>query len=97
VALTDSTVLITGPSGTGKELVANAIHTLSSRKNFPLVSVNCGAIPTELLESELFGHIKGSFTGAISNRQGRFEKADNGTIFLDEIGDMPLLLQVKIL
>lgn len=97
VALTDSTVLITGPSGTGKELVANAIHTLSGRVGKPQVSVNCGAIPTELLESELFGHIKGSFTGAISNRQGRFEKANGGTIFLDEIGDMPLLLQVKIL
>lgn len=97
VALTDSTVLITGDSGTGKELVANAIHELSERKRFPRVSVNCGAIPTELLESELFGHIKGSFTGAISNRKGRFEAADKGTIFLDEIGDMPLLLQVKLL
>lgn len=97
VALTDSTVLITGPSGTGKELVANAIHQLSARKNAAKISVNCGAIPSELLESELFGHIKGSFTGAISNRKGRFELANNGSIFLDEIGDMPLLLQVKLL
>lgn len=97
VALTDSTVLITGPSGTGKELVAGAIHSLSAKKHNPKVSVNCGAIPGELLESELFGHMKGSFTGAISDRKGRFELANNGTIFLDEIGDMPLVLQVKIL
>lgn len=97
VALTDSTVLITGASGTGKELVAQAIHSLSSRTKFPKVSVNCGAIPGELLESELFGHIKGSFTGVISNRKGRFEVADHGSVFLDEIGDMPLLLQVKLL
>lgn len=97
VAKSDSTVLITGPSGTGKELVANAIHKLSTRTEFPRVSVNCGAIPGELLESELFGHIKGSFTGAISNRKGRFELAHQGTLFLDEIGDMPLLLQVKLL
>jgi two-component system response regulator PilR (NtrC family) len=97
VALTESTVLITGPSGTGKELVANAIHELSSRAQQNKVSVNCGAIPGELLESELFGHIKGSFTGAISNRKGRFELANNGSIFLDEIGDMPALLQVKLL
>jgi two-component system response regulator PilR (NtrC family) len=97
VALTDSTVLITGPSGTGKELVAQAIHDLSSRRTSSKISVNCGAIPSELLESELFGHIKGSFTGAISNRKGRFECADNGSIFLDEIGDMPALLQVKLL
>lgn len=97
VALTDSTILITGPSGTGKELVANAIHQLSARKDASRVCVNCGAIPSELLESELFGHIKGSFTGAISNRKGRFELANFGTIFLDEIGDMPLLLQVKLL
>ena len=92
-----STVLITGPSGTGKELVANAIHALSNRNSNKFVSVNCGAIPSELLESELFGHLKGSFTGAISDRKGRFELANQGTIFLDEIGDMPLLLQVKIL
>ena len=97
VALTESTVLITGPSGTGKELVASAIHQLSSRKEKNQVSVNCGAIPGELLESELFGHVKGAFTGAISNRRGRFEIADQGTIFLDEIGDMPQLLQVKLL
>lgn len=97
VAKTDSTVLITGPSGTGKELVAAAIHKLSHRTSFPRVSVNCGAIPGELLESELFGHIKGAFTGAISNRKGRFELAHQGTLFLDEIGDMPLLLQVKLL
>ena len=97
VSQTDSTVLITGPSGTGKELVARAIHDLSSRKLSQMVSVNCGAIPRDLLESELFGHIKGAFTGAISNRKGRFEIADQGSIFLDEIGDMPQLLQVKIL
>ena len=97
VAASDSTVLITGASGTGKELVANAIHTLSARARQNKVSVNCGAIPGELLESELFGHMKGAFTGAISNRKGRFELADRGSIFLDEIGDMPLQLQVKIL
>jgi DNA-binding NtrC family response regulator len=97
VALTESTVLITGPSGTGKELVASAIHNLSERHGHTQVSVNCGAIPADLLESELFGHMKGSFTGAISNRKGRFEVSDNGTIFLDEIGDMPQLLQVKLL
>ncbi|MBL7665774.1 MAG: sigma-54-dependent Fis family transcriptional regulator [Bacteriovoracaceae bacterium] len=97
VSQSDSTILITGPSGTGKELVANAIHKLSERRKFPKVSVNCGAIPGELLESELFGHIKGAFTGAISTRKGRFEVANNGSIFLDEIGDMPLILQVKLL
>jgi two-component system response regulator PilR (NtrC family) len=97
VSHTDSTILITGDSGTGKELVANAVHALSIRNKGPKVSVNCGAIPGDLLESELFGHMKGSFTGAISNRKGRFEVANHGTIFLDEIGDMPLLLQVKLL
>jgi DNA-binding NtrC family response regulator len=97
VAASDSTIFINGPSGTGKELIANAIHQLSQRKEHGMVSVNCGAIPGELLESELFGHEKGAFTGAISNRKGRFELADKGTIFLDEIGDMPLLLQVKLL
>jgi two-component system response regulator PilR (NtrC family) len=97
VAASDSTVFISGPSGTGKELVANALHHLSNRKNHNMVSVNCGAIPSELLESELFGHEKGAFTGAISCRKGRFEVAHRGTIFLDEIGDMPLLLQVKLL
>ena len=97
VAASNSTVLINGPSGTGKELVANALHVLSNRKESPLISVNCGAIPNELLESELFGHEKGAFTGAVSDRKGRFELANGGTLFLDEIGDMPLLLQVKLL
>jgi two-component system response regulator PilR (NtrC family) len=97
VAKTDSTILIMGPSGTGKELVASAIHKLSARSTKNRISVNCGAIPGELLESELFGHVKGAFTGAISNRKGRFELAQGGTIFLDEIGDMPMLLQVKLL
>lgn len=97
VAKTDSTILIMGPSGTGKELVAAAIHKLSSRSQKNRVTVNCGAIPGELLESELFGHVRGAFTGAISTRKGRFELAQAGTIFLDEIGDMPLLLQVKLL
>lgn len=97
VAASDSTVLIMGPSGTGKELVARAIHKKSHRASKNKVSVNCGAIPGDLLETELFGHIKGAFTGAISGRKGRFELADGGTIFLDEIGDMPLLLQVKLL
>lgn len=97
VAASDSTVFISGPSGTGKELVANALHNLSPRKTHNMISVNCGAIPSELLESELFGHEKGAFTGAISSRKGRFEMAHRGTIFLDEIGDMPLLLQVKLL
>ncbi len=97
VANTESTVFISGPSGTGKELVANALHNLSHRKSHNMVSVNCGAIPSELLESELFGHEKGAFTGAISSRKGRFELAHRGSIFLDEIGDMPLLLQVKLL
>ncbi|HLE12320.1 MAG TPA: sigma-54 dependent transcriptional regulator [Bacteriovoracaceae bacterium] len=97
IANSDSTVLITGESGTGKELVARAIHSLSSKGQQRMVAVNCSAIPSELLESELFGHTKGSFTGAISNRIGRFELANNSSVFLDEIGDMPLLLQVKIL
>lgn len=91
------TVLINGPSGAGKELVAQAIHRLSGRCAGPFVPINCGAIPRELLESELFGHERGAFTGAISSRAGRFEMADGGTLFLDEIGDMPLDMQVKIL
>ncbi|MBI9112629.1 sigma-54-dependent Fis family transcriptional regulator [Maridesulfovibrio ferrireducens] len=97
VAPTDSTVLVTGESGTGKELVVRALHRNSKRKGKPFVPVNCGAIPRELLESELFGHEKGAFTHAIRSRPGRFELADGGTIFLDEIGEMDLSLQVKIL
>ncbi len=97
IAPTDLSVLITGESGTGKEVVANAIHRLSKRKDKPLISVNCGAIPEGILESELFGHEKGSFTGAIAQRKGYFEAADGGTIFLDEIGEMPLSTQVKLL
>ncbi len=97
MAHTDSTVLITGESGTGKELIARAIHYNSPRAKNPFIAINCGAIPSELLESELFGHVKGSFTGAISNRIGRFEMADEGTLFLDEIGDLEPSLQVKIL
>jgi DNA-binding NtrC family response regulator len=97
VATIDVTVLITGESGTGKELVANAIHYNSLRKNKPLVKINCSALPENLLESELFGYEKGAFTGADKNHKGRFELAENGTIFLDEIGDMQLNLQAKIL
>lgn len=97
VADTDASVLILGESGTGKEVVARNLHYHSKRREAPFVPVNCGAIPAELLESELFGHEKGAFTGAITSRAGRFELANGGTLFLDEIGDMPLPMQVKLL
>lgn len=94
---TDSTILILGASGTGKELVAKAVHYNSSRKNKPFIAINCGAIPADLLESVLFGHIRGAFTGAIADNPGKFEAANGGTVFLDEIGDMPQQLQIKLL
>ncbi|PQJ74869.1 sigma-54-dependent transcriptional regulator [Polaribacter gangjinensis] len=97
VANTDARVLITGPNGTGKELVAHWLHEKSSRSQAPLIEVNCAAIPSELIESELFGHVKGSFTGAVKDRAGKFESANGGTIFLDEIGDMSLSAQAKVL
>jgi two-component system nitrogen regulation response regulator NtrX len=97
VANTEAKVLITGPNGSGKELVAHWLHEKSSRSQSPLIEVNCAAIPSELIESELFGHVKGSFTGAVKDRPGKFESANGGTIFLDEIGDMSLSAQAKVL
>ena len=97
VATTEARVLITGENGTGKEVVAHLLHEQSSRANGPMVEVNCAAIPSELIESELFGHMKGSFTGAVKDRAGKFEQADGGTLFLDEIGDLSLAAQAKVL
>jgi transcriptional regulator with GAF, ATPase, and Fis domain len=97
VAATDISVLVTGETGTGKELIARELHNRSARVKGPFITINCGAIPENLLESELFGHVRGAFTGAVSNKMGRFQAADHGTLFLDEIGEMPLSLQVKIL
>ena len=97
VSPTDAKILITGPNGSGKELVAKSIHSSSNRAHNPLIEVNCAAIPSELIESELFGHIKGSFTGAVKDKTGKFEAANGGTIFLDEIGDMSLSAQAKVL
>ena len=97
VAITDAKILITGPNGAGKELVARSIHSTSNRAHNSLIEVNCAAIPSELIESELFGHVKGSFTGAIKDKTGKFEAANNGTIFLDEVGDMSLSAQAKVL
>ncbi|MCG8607916.1 sigma 54-interacting transcriptional regulator, partial [bacterium] len=97
VAKTEATVLILGETGTGKELIARAVHCVSPRKNRPLVKINCAALPANLIESELFGHERGAFTGALTRKQGRFEIADLGTLFLDEIGDLPVELQAKLL
>jgi two-component system, NtrC family, nitrogen regulation response regulator NtrX len=97
IAVTDTRVLITGPNGTGKELVAHGIHEQSSRAKNAFIEVNCAAIPSELIESELFGHVKGAFTSAVKDRKGKFENAHGGTLFLDEIGDMPLNAQAKVL
>ena len=97
VAQTEARVLITGPNGTGKELVAHQLHQKSERCDAPIIEVNCAAIPSELIESELFGHVKGAFTSAVKDRAGKFEVADGGTIFLDEIGDMSLAAQAKVL
>src|SRR5215471_8911610 len=97
VAQTDSTVLVLGETGTGKELIARAVHNVSTRRGRPFIKLNCAAIPVDLLESELFGHEKGAFTGAVAQKIGRFEMADTGTLFLDEIGDLPLALQPKLL